>query len=123
MPPLWLIKAGAVLALLAGFWFHGHHAGAANVQAAWDKQARETKDAADAAREVDRIKSSAAAKTYEAQRAAIASRATPRTQEAAYALHATICPAAGTFARPLELGDVPVPGAELERLRSAGADY
>lgn len=119
MPPIWLIKAGAVLALLVGVWFHGHHAGSQGVQARWDAQVRADKDAADAAREADRVASHAAATHYEAQRAAIAARASQPSQEFRDALHAPICPAAG----PLELGDVPVSAAVLERLRDAGADY
>lgn len=38
MPPLWLIKAGAVLALLVGIWWHGHYLGAAGVQGRWDAE-------------------------------------------------------------------------------------
>lgn len=123
MPPVWLLKLGAVLALLAGIWFHGRHIGAAGVQARWDEQTREAKDAADAARESDRLRARSAETTYEAQRAAIARRATTPPPELTYALHATICPPAGALGKPLELGDVPVPAAVLQRLRSAGADY
>lgn len=32
MPPLWLIKAGAVLALMLGAWVHGYHHGQAREQ-------------------------------------------------------------------------------------------
>jgi hypothetical protein len=69
------------------------------------------------------LRARAAATDYEAQRAAIARRATSPSPESRYALHATICPPAGAFSRPLELGDVPVPGVVLDRLRDAGADF
>ena len=117
-----ILPALAVLALLAGIWFHGHHTGAESVQTKWDAQVRADKDAADAAREVDLLRSSAAATAYEARSATIARRATQPSPEAAYALHATICPPAGALGR-LELGDVPLPAAVLQRLRDASADY
>jgi hypothetical protein len=117
--PLWAMKAGAVLALLAGAWGHGRHVGAAGVQARWDAQVRADKDAADAARESDRLASHAAATRYEAARAAIAARAAAPSPEYRNALAAPICPVAG----PLELGDVSVPAAVLQRLHDAGADY
>ncbi len=123
IPSPTIIKAGAVLALLAGVWLHGRHWGAEGVQADWDAQVRADKDAAEIARESNRLLSSAAASHYEGQRAAAARRATLPLPEYRYALSATICPPAGVFGRPLELGDVPVPGAVLDRLRSAGADY
>lgn len=119
MIPLWAIKAGAGLALMAGVWFHGRHIGAVGVQARWDAQVRADKDAADAAREADRLRSHAAATKYEVQRAAIAARSTTPTPEYRDALHAPICPVAG----PLELGDVPLGAAVLQRLRDASADY
>jgi len=122
--PAWLIKLGAVLALLAGVWLWGRHAGAAAVQARWDAQQREQAAAVEAARESDRLRAQAAAASYEIQRAAAAHRAAQPSPESAYALHATICPPrGGTLGKPLELGDVPVPGAVLDRLRDAGADY
>lgn len=123
MIPLWAIKLGAALGLLAAVAGYGYHHGAQRVQARWDKAAAEQRAAAEAARESDRLRAQAAAKSYEAQRAAITARLTKPSPEAAYALHATICPPAGALGRPLELGDVPVPGAVLDRLRDAGADY
>ena len=123
MPPLWLIKTGAVLALLAGVWFSGKNFGAERVQARWDKAAAEARAAAEAERESDRLRAQAAAASYEAQRAAIARRAATPSPESRYALHATICPPAGPLGRPLELGDVPIDRAVLDRLRDAGADY
>lgn len=123
MIPAWAVKAVAVLALLAGAAGYGYHHGAQRIQARWDAQVQADRAAADAAAEADRLRSRAAASQYETQRATIARRATQPSPEAAYALHATICPPAGAFGRPLELGDVPVPGAVLQRLRDAGADY
>jgi hypothetical protein len=123
MPPLWLLKLGAILALLVGVWLHGHRVGAAGVQAEWAAQVVADKAAAEAARESDRLRSRAAATSYETQRAAFAARLTKPPPESTYALHATICPPAGALDRPLELGDVPVPGAVLIRLRDAGSDY
>lgn len=123
MPPLWLLKAGAGLMLLALFAGYGYRHGAQRVQARWDKAAAEERAAAEAQRESDRLRAQAAATSYEAQRAAIARRATQPSPESAYALHATICPPAGPLGRPLELGDVPVPGVWLDRLRDAGADF
>jgi hypothetical protein len=123
MPPLWLIKAGAVLALSALFAGYGYHHGAQRVQRRWSAQLAADKAAAEAQAESNRLRARAAATDYEAQRAAIARRATSPSPESRYALHATICPPAGAFSRPLELGDVPVPGVVLDRLRDAGADF
>lgn len=123
LPPTWLIKAGAAALLLAGAWLHGHHQGAAGVQADWKAQQLAQRQAADAQAEQQRLRERAAAAAYETQRAAITRRAATPSPESAYALHATICPPAGALGRPLELGDVPVPGAVLDRLRRAGADY
>lgn len=118
-----ILPALAVLALLGGAWFHGRSSGADAVQANWDAERVAQAAAAEAARESNRLRGQAAATTYETQRAAFARRATPRTPEARYALTATICPPAGAFGKPLELGDVPIPGTELQRLRDAGADF
>jgi hypothetical protein len=123
MLPLWLIKAGAALALLAAVWFHGRGAGAASVRVEWQAQQLHDREAADAARESDRLRGRAADADYQARRAAAARRAVTPSPESVYALHATICPPAGPLGRPLEFGDVPVPGAWLDRLRDAGADY
>lgn len=123
MIPLWAIKAGIGLALLAGAWCHGHRTGAAGVRADWQAEQLADGDAADAQAEQQRLRGRAAAADYEAKRAAITRRLTQPSPEAQYALHATICPPAGALGRPLELGDVPVPGAVLDRLRNAGADF
>jgi hypothetical protein len=121
--PLWLIKAGVALALLAGVWLHGRSTGAASVRAESQAQQLADREAADAARESDRLRARAADADYQARRAAAARRAVTPSPESVYALHATICPPAGPLGRPLELGDVPVPRAWLNRLRDAGADY
>lgn len=123
LPWRYIAAFAALAALLAGIWFHGHHAGAAAVQAGWDAQVVADKAAAEASRESDRLRGRAAASSYETQRAAITARLTKPQPEATYALHATICPSSGAFGRSLELGDVPIPGAVLDRLRDAGADY
>lgn len=112
MPPLWLIKAGALLALLAGLWLHGRHTGA-------EAERQAQAEAAEAQREANRLRARAAEAGYEAQRAALARRPITPSPEVAHALAAPICPP-GT---PLQLGDVPVPGAVLVRLRRAGADF
>jgi len=113
----------ALAAIVAGIWFHGHHAGAAAVQAAWDEQVRVDKEAAEAVRESNLLRARAAATSYETQRAAIAARLNKPSQESAYAFHATICPKPGVLGQPLELGDVVLPDAVLRRLRDAGADF
>jgi hypothetical protein len=123
MPPIWLIKAGVVLLLLAGFAGYGYHHGSQRVQRKWDAQVQADKAAAEALRESNRLRAQAASVDYEVQRAAIARRATQPSRESSYALHATICPPAGALGRALELGDVPVSGAVLDRLRDAGADF
>lgn len=123
MPPLWLIQAGGVLALLAGAWAHGRHVGAEGVQARWDAQVIEAKRAAEVQAEQQRLRARAAASDYETKRAALLRRLTQPSQESAYALHATICPPPGALGKPLELGDVPVGAAVLQRLRDAGADF
>jgi hypothetical protein len=91
------------------------------VRADWDAQTRADKDAADAAREVNRLQSSAAATLYERQRAAAARRTANPSPESEYALHRSICPPPGALGKPLEFGDVPVPDSWLERLRGASA--
>ncbi len=123
MLPAWSIQLAAGLALVAAAGGYGYRHGAQSVQARWDKQAREAQAAADALRESDRLRARAADADYQARRAAAARRSNSPSPESVYALHATICPPAGAFGRPLELGDVPVPGVWLDRLRSAGADY
>ena len=119
MLPAWSIKLAAALVLLAGAGGYGYRHGAAGVQARWDAQARAEQAAADTARESDRLRARAAETRYEAQRAAIAARATQVSPEVRHALHAPICPPGAA----LELGDVPVPAAVLQRLHDAGADY
>lgn len=111
----------AALALLAGIWFHGRHVGADGVRAEWQAQQQADREAADAERESNRLRAQAAAKDYESQRAAIAAR--QPSQEYRYALTARICPPPGALVRDYELGDLPLPGAVLDRLRAAGADY
>lgn len=122
MPPFWLLKAGAVLALLAGVWLHGNHAGAAGVRARWQAQQVADETAANAQAEQQRLRARAAAADYETQRAALTVRLTQPSAEARNALHAPICPPAGP-SPVLELGDVPVPAAVLQRLRDAGTDF
>lgn len=119
MPPLWLIKAGVVIAVLLGVWFHGRHAGATSVQSDWDAERQAQAEAAEAQRESNRLRARAAETTYEAQRSARARAAATPPPEYAHALTAPICPIGDT----LQFGDVPVPGAALDRLRHAGADY
>lgn len=109
--------------LLVSACLFGHRIGAAGVRAQWQAQQLAERAAAEAARESDRLNSHAAATRYEAQRAAIASRVTLTSPEVRNALHAPICPPAAASAPVLELGDVPIPAAVLQRLRDAGADY
>lgn len=122
LPPV-AIKATAVLVLLAGAAGYGYRHGAARIQARWDKAAAEQRAQAAADREANRLRAQAAATSYEAQRAVIVRRPAQPSQESVYALRSTICPPPGALGRPLQLGDVPVPGAVLDRLRDAGADY
>lgn len=123
MIPPFALKAGAVLVALALAAGYGYRHGAARVQARWDQVAAEQRAQAEAERESNRLRAQAAAMSYENQRAAIARRPAAPSQESVYALRSTICPPPGALGRPLELGDVPVPGAVLDRLRDAGADY
>lgn len=123
MPPLWLLKAGAALVMLVLAAGYGYRHGAARVQARWDRAAAEQRAQAETDRESNLLRSRAAATSYETQRAAIARRASTPSQESVYALRSTICPPPGALGRSLELGDVPVPSAVLDRLRDAGADY
>lgn len=124
MPPLWILKLGGVLLALVLAAGYGYRHGAMKVQAKWDAQVVADKAAAEALRESNRLRAQAAATSYETQRAAIVARANKQpSQEATYALHATICPKSGVLGQPLELGDVPVDRAVLDRLRDAGADF
>lgn len=121
--PGWLIKLLGVLALLASAWFHGNRTGAAGARADWKAQQLADQQAAEAQAEQQRLRARAAATDYETKRAALLRRLTQPSPESVYALHATICPPAGALGKPLELGDVPVPGVWLDRLRNAGADF
>lgn len=123
MIPLWSLKLGGVLLALVLAWGYGYHHGGQRVQRKWDAQQLADRQAAEAQREAQRLTAQAAATEYEAKRAAIARRAAQASLESRYALTATICPPPGAIGRPLELGDVPIPGAVLDRLRDAGADY
>jgi hypothetical protein len=123
MIPLWLIGSIAGVVVAGGIWLHGRGVGADGVLAQWNEQVRVDKEAADAAREVDRLRARTVDAEYQANRAAAARRMASPSPESEYALKASICPPPGVFGKPLELGDVPVPGSWLERLRNAGADY
>lgn len=118
-----LTHAGAALALLVAAWAHGCHHGGQRVQRQWDAQAAAELQAAEAAREVDRLRSHAAAVQYEARRAAIAARATQPSPEVRNALNAPICRPLGASAPGLRFGDLAVPAAVVGRLRDAGSDY
>lgn len=123
MPPIWLIKAAAVLVLLAGAAGYGYHHGAARIQARWDKAAAAQQAQAEADREANRLRAQAAATSYEAQRAAKAREAATTSPEVRNALNASICPSLGASAPALRLGDVLVGAPVVDRLRRAGADY
>lgn len=117
-----LFIALLIVSALLGVYTLGHRHGAAGVRADWQAQQIADREAAETLAESTRLRARASATTYETKRAAIARRATPPSPEAQYALHASICPPAGAFSRPLELGDVPVPAVLLDRLRRAGED-
>lgn len=68
----WMFKTSGALALLLGAWLHGHHVGAAGIQAGWDAQRVAEQRAADAAAAKDRVLASLASATYQAQHAEIA---------------------------------------------------
>lgn len=124
LPWRYIAAALAVLALLGFVAGYGYRHGAMKVQAKWDAQVVADKAAAETLRESNRLRAQAAATSYETQRAAIVARANKQpSQEATYALHATICPKSGVLGQPLELGDVSVPAAVLQRLRDSGADF
>jgi len=120
--PLWA-KAVGGMALVAAAAGYGYRHGAQSVQRKWDAQKVIDQRAALDLRNADLLRASNAGIEYEAQRAAIARRATNPSPESVYALHATICPPAGALGKGLELGDVPIPAVWLDRLRGAGADY
>lgn len=116
-----LLVGGAVLALVCSVG--GYRLGADLKQAEWDRQKLADQQAADAAREVDRLRMRSADATYQTQRAVIAARLTKSYPEAANALHDPICPPWRGAGRSLELGDVPVSRAVLDRLRDSGSDH
>ena len=122
LPPL-AIKAVCIVIVIGLAGGFGYRHGAADVQAKWDEVSAAQRAQAEADRESNRLRAQAAATDYETQRAAIARRVANPSTESVYALRSTICPPPGALGRPLELGDVPVPGAVLDRLRDAGADY
>lgn len=123
MIPLWAIKLGAALALLAGAWMHGRSVGVDGVRAEWQAQQQQDREAAETQRESERLRARAAAADYETRRAAIAARATQVSPEVRNALNAPICRPLGASAPGLRLGDLAVPAAVVGRLRDAGADY
>lgn len=118
-----LLAVAGIVGAVAWAAHHERQIGAANVQSKWDAQKLIDEQAAEAQRESQRLRAQAAASTYEAQRAAIAARLTKPSPEVANALHAPICPPQPGVPGRLELGDVPIPAAVLQRLRDAGADY
>lgn len=120
--PLALKLGGVALALVLAAGY-GYHHGAERVQRRWDAQQLAERNAAEAARERQRLAAQSATTQYEARRAAIARQATQVSPEVRNALSASICRPLGASAPGLRLGDVAVSAAVVGRLRDAGTDY
>ncbi len=116
MIPIWA-KAGAVLLLLAGTWWHGNRTGAAGVQADWDAAELQRERAVQAQEAAQRRQAHSAGERYEAQRAALIANATQARAELLQALQRPICPAEDRHAP--QLADLPIPAAAVQRLRAA----
>ena len=116
--PPWA-KLLAVLALLAGVWWHGRSTGADSVQARWDADTIAQERAAQAQEAAQRRRAHDASAGYQAGAA--------KRAQARQTLRADLDAALSTPACPKEAADVPladlvVPAAALARLRVAGAD-
>ena len=108
----------ALLALVAGASYAGHHVGAKGVRAEWDAQRLADRDAADAQAETNRLSSRSASARYVATAQRIRARLEPARQALRRDLQAPItCPAPG--ASHAALADLPIPAAALQRLRDA----
>lgn len=116
--PPWA-KLLAILALLAGVWWHGRSTGADSVQARWDADALAQERAAQAQEAAQRRRAHDASAQYQAGAAkrAQAQQSLRADLEAALSTHA--CPKEAT---DVSLADLVVPGPALDRLRRAGAD-
>ena len=116
--PPWA-KLLAILALLAGVWWHGRSTGADSVQARWDADALAQERAAQAQEAAQRRRAHDASAQYQAGAAkrAKAQQSLRADLEAALAIPA--CPKEDP---DVTLADLVVPAASLARLRVAGAD-
>ena len=120
MIPAWA-KVAAILALLAGVWWHGRSSGANAVQARWDADTIATERAQQAQEAAQRRRATAASTDYQAKAARRAASNDSIRADLGASLSVTACPKEANHV-PLQLADLPIPGAALDRLRRAGAD-
>ena len=118
MIPPWA-KLLAVLALLAGVWWHGRSTGAESVQARWDADALAQERAAQAQEAAQRRRAHQASTDYQTGVAKRAQAQQTLRADLDAALSATACP---KEAADVSLADLVVPLPALDRLRRAGAD-
>ena len=116
--PPWA-KLLAILALLAGVWWHGRSTGADSVQARWDADALAQERAAAAQEAAQRRRAHDASAQYQADAAKRAQAQQSLRADLEAALSVPACPKEAT---DVSLADLVVPGPALDRLRRAGAD-
>lgn len=116
--PPWA-KLLAILALLAGVWWHGRSTGADSVQARWDADALAQERAAAAQEAAQRRRAHQASTDYQAGAAKRAQAGQSLRADLDAALSTPACPKEAAHAT---LADVVVPAAAIDRLRRAGAD-
>ena len=116
--PPWA-KLLAVLALLAGVWWHGRSTGADAVQARWDADTIAQERAAQAQEAAQRRRAHVASTAYQAGAAKRTKAQQTLRPDLDAALSAPACP---KEAADVPLADLVVPAAALARLRVAGAD-
>lgn len=110
-----------ILALLAGVWWHGRSSGADAVQARWDADTIATERAQQAQEAAQRRRATAASADYQAKAARRAASNDSIRADLGASLAVTACPKEPNH-EPMQLADLPIPGAALDRLRRAGAD-
>lgn len=119
MIPPWA-KLLAILALLAGVWWHGRSTGADSVQARWDADTVARERAQQAQEAAQRRRAHEASSSYQAQAGIRAKAQESLRADLNTALNTPACPKEAPH--ELSLADLPVPGPALDRLRTAGAD-
>lgn len=116
----WPYALLAAALVTGGAWLHGRSTGADGVQARWDAAEVQRERAIQAQEAQQRRRASAASTSYQTGAAARAKAQHSLRDDITAALSIPACPQEAPDA--LQLADLPVPAAALDRLRRAGAD-